>query len=71
VEPPRHQRREIRVVRDHEQGRSALAVQLEEQIVDRLAGRAVEVAGGLVGEEQRRLEDHRARERDALLLAAR
>ncbi len=33
--------------------------------------RAVEVAGGLVGEQQRRAGDDRARDRDALLLAAR
>ena len=35
-----------------------------------LAARRVEVAGRLVGEEQRRLGDDRARDRDALLLAA-
>ena len=62
--------RELGVVRDDEQRRAALAVELEEQLVDRLAGRAIEVAGRLVGEQQRRLEHHRARERHALLLAA-
>ena len=33
-------------------------------------GRAVEVAGGLVGKEERRPRDERARDRDALALAA-
>jgi len=37
-------------VRDHEQRRAALAIEIEEQLVDRLARRAVEVAGRLVGE---------------------
>jgi hypothetical protein len=40
-----------------------------EQLVDRLAGRAIGVAGRLVGQEQRRLEHHRAGERDAALAA--
>ena len=32
----------------HEQGRTALAVELEKQLVDRLAGRAIENANGVV-----------------------
>ena len=36
-----------------------------------MAGRRVEVAGRLVGQQQRRLVDQRARDGDALLLAAR
>ena len=70
AQPARQDRREIRVVRHDEQRRAALAIEIEEQLVDRLAGRAIEVAGRLVGEEQRRLEHHGAGERDALLLAA-
>ena len=37
---------------------------------DLLRRRAVEVAGRLVGDDQRRIGDQRARDRDALLLAA-
>ena len=48
----------------------ALAVDLEEELVHLLARARVEVAGGLVGQEELRLEDERARERHALLLAA-
>ena len=41
------------------------------QLVDALAGGGVEVAGGLVGEQQRRLEHQRAGQRHPLRLAAR
>ena len=47
------------------------AVQLAEHLHDLLAGRAVEVAGGLVGQEDRGLVDQRAGDGDALALAAR
>ena len=42
----------------------------EQQIDDLGAGRLVEIAGRLVGDEDRRLGRQRARERHALLLAA-
>ena len=42
-----------------------------EELDDRRPGLRVEAAGGLVGEQQRRLEQQRAAERDPLLLAAR
>ena len=42
-----------------------------EQIDDLPAGGAVEIAGRLVGEQDRRIVGERARDRDALLLAAR
>ena len=45
-------------------------VQLVEEPDDLLAGGRVEVAGGLVGEQDRRLADQRAGDRDALPLAA-
>src|SRR3954454_24964266 len=61
--------REARVVRDHADGRAA-AVQLAQELHHRLAVLRVEVAGRLVGEEDRRLARERARTRDALLLAA-
>jgi hypothetical protein len=48
-----------------------LAVQRRQQVHDLVAARAVEVAGGLVGEQHRGLGDDGARDRHALLLAAR
>ena len=62
--------RVARVVGDHADG-GAGAVQLAQQVHDRLAVVRVEVAGGLVGEQDRGIADERARHRDALLLAAR
>ena len=41
------------------------------QVEDFVGGLAVEVAGRFVAHQQRRIGDHRARDRDALLLAAR
>src|SRR3990167_1551178 len=60
---------EGRVVGDDQQGQ-ALAVELFEQPDHLGTGMAVEVAGGLVGEQQRRLHDHGTGDGDALTLAA-
>lgn len=62
---------EGRVVRDDDDGGAALAVDLEEELVDSLAGGAVEVAGGLVAEQELGFEREGAGEGDALLLATR
>ena len=62
--------RHVGLVR-HQHHRHALAVQLLEQRHDLEAGARVERAGRLVGEDQQRLGDQRARDRHALLLAAR
>ena len=59
------------VVGHQHQRRPGLAVELEHQRHHRLAGGEVEAAGRLVGEQQRRPDDEGARQRDALLLAAR
>ena len=48
-----------------------VAVDVEQQLDDLMPGRAVEVAGRLVGEQDRRIVGERAGDRDALLLAAR
>src|SRR5262245_21779311 len=58
-------------VRDDDQDGLLQALQIEQQRGDVLGGGAIEVAGGLVAEEQVRLADERARDRDALALAAR
>ena len=55
----------------HEQDGVAAPVQLPEEPDDLLAGCAVEVAGGLVGEEQRRVAHQRPGDGHALALAAR
>src|SRR5687768_3638614 len=62
--------RVARVVRDHAD-RRPLAVQLAQQLHDRLAVLGVEVSGRLVREQDRRRAGDRARDSDALLLAAR
>src|SRR5205085_11076874 len=63
--------REPLVVRGDEDAGALKAAQVEEQRAD-LFGRArVEVARRLVGEDEARARDERARERHALLLAAR
>ena len=55
----------------HEDDGGAALVGLRPQLVEDHAGVAVvEIAGGLVGEQERRTVEHRAAERDALLLAA-
>ena len=59
-----------RRVRDHEDG-GALLVELEQHLHDLVAVLGVEVARGLVGQDQVRLVDQRARHGHALLLAAR
>src|SRR5688572_12706597 len=56
-----------RVVRHHAD-RGAGLVQLLEEVHHRLAVLRVEVAGGLVGQQDRRLATDRARDGDALLL---
>ena len=55
---------------EHQRG-PALGDQLEHQGGDKAGGRGVEIAGGLVGEQQFRADGQGAGDRDALLLAAR
>jgi hypothetical protein len=57
-------------VRDHHDGLAQLAVQLVQQVQHLFAGGAVEVAGGLVGDDQRRVGHQGAGDGHALLLAA-
>jgi len=57
-------------MRDQHQGGLALDVALEHQLDDFGAGRLVEIAGRLVGDEDRRIGHQRTRECDALLLTA-
>ncbi len=59
------------VVGDHHDGLAVLLVERRQQVEDLVAGLAVEVAGGLVGQQQRRVGDDGAGDADALLLAAR
>ena len=64
-------RREIGVVGDEHERRAALGDGARTSVDDLAAGRLVEIAGRLVGDEDRGMRRQRARERDALLLAAR
>ena len=55
----------------HQQNRLVQRLlQFVEQVQDFLGGPGVQVAGGLVGDNQRRVGDNRPRDADALLLAA-
>src|SRR5581483_1671869 len=69
-EDPVGDRGRARVVRDHRRRLSPILYRLAEELEDLAAGPRVEVPGGLVGEDDGRLRDQRARDRDALLLAA-
>ena len=69
VDPSRAGARDGGVVRDDEQGH-AVGVQLPQQREDLRAVGAVEVAGGLVGEDQRRPADQGTGDGDALAFAA-
>ena len=62
--PPR------RVVRHHDDGLAVIAIERLEEIENLVAGLAIEVARRLVAEEQRRIGHDRARDADALFLAA-
>ena len=57
-------------MRNQQQRRAEPGMLVEQIIDDRLAGRAIEIAGRLVGQQQRRPGDKGAGDRDALLLAA-
>src|SRR3989442_12131316 len=62
--------RDVGAMRDHDDG-AALARPRAERLEDDGAVDVVEIASGLVGEQERRILEHRATERDTLLLAAR
>ena len=59
-----------RIMGNQQQRRAEPCMLVEQVVDDRLAGRAVEIAGRLVGQQQRRAGDKGARDRDTLLLAA-
>src|SRR5690606_22959825 len=61
---------ELGVVRDEHERRLVLLVQADQQIDDARTRLAIQVAGRLVGEQDPRVVRERARDRDALLLAA-
>ena len=62
---------ERRVVGDDHRRQAVFAMHLAEQGMQVTGGGFVEVAGRLIGEQDRRPADQRARHGDALLLAAR
>ena len=61
---------DVGLVRDHGDGQAKLAVEPRQQLHDLVRAGGVEIAGRLVGDEQRRPGDDGARDRHALLLAA-
>ena len=70
-EDPVARRGESRVVRGDDRRQAVLGVHLAQQRMQRVGGRLVEIAGRLVGQQQRRLHHQRPRHGHALLLAAR
>jgi len=58
-------------MRNQDQRRMGVGIELEQQLADPRARDGVEIAGGLVREQHRRLRHERPGERDALLLSAR
>src|SRR5215470_11673977 len=68
---PVHTRGNVHVVRGDDDGEPGGLHQLSERGEHVLGGTWVEVSGGLVGKEDARRVGHRARDRDALLLAPR
>ena len=62
--------RNVDLVRHEQKRRPVLAIQAKHQVGDLDSGVAVEIAGGLVGHQDFRLARERARDGDALLLAA-
>src|SRR3989442_13622467 len=67
---PARNRGDVGVVRDHDHGRAEV-MHLLDQLEDALACLLIEVAGGLVGEDESRPVGKRARDRHTLLLSAR
>ena len=59
------------IVRHHHQRRAFAPVEFEQQFEHLFAGLAVQIAGGLIGQQNRGPRDERARQRNALLLARR
>ena len=59
-----------RIVRDDDHGAAPVVRGFAQQADDLVAGLRVQVAGRLVAQDQRRVGDHRPRQRNTLLLAA-
>ena len=60
-----------RIVCHHHDGLAVLAVERLQQVEDLVTRFPIEVAGGFVAEQQRRIRDDGAGDADALLLPAR
>src|SRR5687767_5175351 len=71
IDDPVGGRRRGRIVRDHDDGVALLLVELAENLQHLATRLRVQVPGGLVCEHELRGEEQCARDRDALLLAAR
>ena len=70
LDGPRAALRHRLVVRDHQHRRSQPVVQIVDQLQDLRAGLRIQIAGGLIGQQNRRINAQRACDRHALALAA-
>src|SRR5262249_33508044 len=61
---------EREIMSDYDKGRAAISFQGEDEVDNAGSGRLVEIPGWFIGDENRRARCHRARDCDALLLAA-
>src|SRR6059036_1875762 len=71
LKPDRTLTGKLRAVRDDHQHGVLSAMEIEQHAGDVVGGCAIEIAGRFIAQEQERLADQRARDRDALPLAAR
>src|SRR5215510_13458676 len=60
--------RKLRIVSDEHERRLTCAPDIQEEVHDVTPGRRVEIAGGFIGQHDRRIVGERACDRDALLL---
>src|SRR6266404_1175195 len=69
-ERPLATRGDLHVMRYHQYGRAETVAQIVDQSQDLRAGARVEIAGGLVGQHNRRIDRECASDRDALAFPA-
>src|SRR3990172_1545030 len=70
LDPPADSLGEFAVVGGNDQGDIVFSIEPKQQLLHLFADPHIQGTGGLVGQDELRLQDHRARHGDPLLLAA-